>query len=119
MGKGDIMSRPKPAQPDVIKGIIDRIDLLLKNGIVQKDFVITTEEAAAITGLSPETIRQYGKMEHFPAFKYPGKNLYPGKEIAEWVLKHYHGVKLETTAQINGYKPGAVKRGRPRKGVSA
>jgi hypothetical protein len=64
------VNRLKPAAPEVIQGIIDRIN-------------------------------------------------YPGKEIAEWVLKHYHGVKLETTARINGYKPGAVKRGRPRKGVSA
>jgi hypothetical protein len=110
------MTRAKPTAPEVIQGIINRIDLLLKNGVVTKDFVINTEEAAVITGLSPETIRQYGKMEHFPAFKYPGKNLYPCKEICEWVLRHYHGVKLETTAQINGYKPGAVKRGRPCKG---
>lgn len=113
------MNRPKPAAPELIQGIIDRIDLLLRNGIITKDFVINTEEAAAITGLSPETIRQYGKMEHFPTFKYPGKNLYPAKEIANWVLDHYHGVKLKTTAQINGYKPGAVKRGRPRKGERA
>jgi len=38
------------------------------------------EAAAIITGLSFETVRQYGKTGYFPTFKYPGKNLYPCKE---------------------------------------
>jgi hypothetical protein len=107
------MSRPKPVTADVIQGIIRRIDTLLKNGVITKDFIINTEEAAVITGLSLETVRQYGKTGYFPAFKYPGKNLYPCKEICQWVLNHYSGKTLNDTTQINGYKPGAVKRGRP------
>jgi len=113
------MSRPKPTAADVIRGIIMRIDTLLKIGVITKDFIINTDEAAIITGLSPETVRQYGKTGHFPSFKYPGKNLYPCKEICQWVLSHYSAKKLDDTTTINGYKPvieNKVKRGRPRKG---
>ena len=113
------MSRPKPVATDVINVLIKRIDALLKIGIVTKDFVINTDEVAMITGLSPETVRQYAKTGYIPAFKYPGKNLYPCKEICQWVLSHYHAKLLDDTTEINGYKPGAVRRGRPRKGVRA
>jgi hypothetical protein len=112
------MNRPKPIAADVIQGIIRRVDALLKNGVITKDFIINTEEAAIITGLSPETVRQYGKTGYFPTFKYPGKNLYPCKEICLWVLGHYSEKKLDDTTTINGYKPSMenkVKRGRPRK----
>jgi len=112
------VNRPKPVTADVINGIINRIDTLLKNGVVTKDFVINTDEAAIITGLSPETVRQYGKTGYFPSFKYPGKNLYPCKEVCQWVLSRYSGKTLEDTTTINGSKKPSVKRGRPRKGVN-
>jgi predicted DNA-binding transcriptional regulator AlpA len=111
------MSRPKPVATDVIQGIINRIDTLLKNGVITKDFIINTEEVAIITGLSRETVRQYGKTGYFPAFKYPGKNLYPCNEICQWVLNHYSEKTLVNTTKINGYKPVGAKRGRPRKGA--
>jgi hypothetical protein len=109
------MSRPKPLPTDVLNNLIARTNVLLKNGIITKDFIINTEEAAIITGLSPETVRQYAKTGYLPAFKYPGKNLYPLAEICQWVLCHYSAKTLDDTREINGYKPGAVKRGRPRK----
>ena len=111
------MSRPKPLPTDVINNLIARTNVLLKNGIVKKDFVINTEEAAIITGLAPGTVRQYGKTGYFPAYKYPGKNLYPLVELCQWVLSRYSAKTLDDTKEINGYNPGAVKRGRPRKGV--
>ena len=111
------MSRPKPVTTDVINDIIKRIDTLLKIGVGVKDLLITSEEAAVITGLAPGTVRQYGKTGYFPAFKYPGKHLYPCKELCQWVLSRYSAKTLDDTKEINGYKPDAVKRGRPRKGV--
>jgi len=109
------MSRPKPVAADVIRLIIDRIDTLLKNGVISKDFIINTEEAAIITGLSPGTVRQYGRTGFFPSFQYPGKNLYPCKELCQWVLSKYKAKTLENTTTINGSRSPYVRRGRPRK----
>jgi hypothetical protein len=106
------MSRPKPVPPDVIKDLKNRVDLLFKNGMVTKDFVISSEEASAISGRSVETLRRYARYHHIPCIAYPGKNMYPLKGICEWVLKHYREATI-TTSDINGYR--SVKRGRPPK----
>jgi hypothetical protein len=60
------MPRPKPAQPEVLKDLISRIDTLLSLGIVSKDFVINSRGAAFITGLSEITIRRYAQCGHIP-----------------------------------------------------
>jgi hypothetical protein len=106
------MSKPRPAHPDILKSLIARVDLLLKNGMVTKDFIISSEEASAVTGRSVETLRRYARYHHIPCIAYPGKNMYPLKEICEWVLKHYREATV-TTSEMNGYR--SVKRGRPRK----
>jgi predicted DNA-binding transcriptional regulator AlpA len=98
------MTRAKPAQPEVIRGIVSRIDKLLKLGVVTKDFVVNSEEASAITGLSEETVRRYARCHHFPHFAYPGRNMYPLKEICKWVESKYQPV-LKNASEINGYKP--------------
>ena len=108
------MSRSKPLSSDILKNLIAKIDILLKNGMISKDFVINTEEAALVSGLSPETVRQYGKTGHFPTIKYPGKNLYPLSWICQWVNSHYQDVVLEDTTKINGYRPRGSKRKKPR-----
>ena len=114
------MSRPKPLPPDILRTLIQKADLLLKNGLVSKDFVINTEEAAVISGLSPETVRQYGKTGHFPVIAYPGKNLYPLRWLCQWVLDHYRDAILPDTTQINGYKPtGRKRRKRNNFGITA
>ena len=111
------MNRNKPLPADVIRGISAKIEVLLKNGIIAKDFVINTTEASIITGLSPETIRQYGKTGYISTIHYPGKNLYPCKEICAFVLSRYQERTLPDTTQINGsrLKTSAAKRGRPLK----
>jgi hypothetical protein len=108
--------RQKPAQPDVIRELKARVDLLLKNGLVTKDFVINTEEASAITGLSAETLRRYAQCNHISHFKYPGKNMYPLKELCVWVEQHYQKATV-TTSEMNNYK--GAKIGRPRKKKAA
>jgi len=90
-----------------------RLDLLSKLGI--KDMPINSEEASAITGLAKNTLCRYATLGHFSSYKYPNRNLYPLREMCEWVLKHYHGVVIRKTSDLNKYKP--IKRGRPKKGV--
>jgi hypothetical protein len=104
--------RKKQADPDVIRGLEARLDLLLKNGMVTKDHVINTEEASAITGLSPNTLCKYAQCNHIGHYKYPGKNMYPLKELCLWVEQHYVKATV-TTSEMNGYH--SVKMGRPRK----
>jgi hypothetical protein len=55
------MSRPKPASPDCIQDIKNRIELLLKVGPITRDLLINTAEAAMITGLSKETYAVMGR----------------------------------------------------------
>jgi hypothetical protein len=102
----------KPAQPDIIRELKARIDLLLKNGMITKDFVVNTEEASVITGLSVETLRRYARFHHISCFVYPGKNLYPLKELCQWVEKHYQPATV-STSEMNNYQ--GVKMGRPHK----
>jgi hypothetical protein len=97
----------------VLKDLISRTDTLLKMGVVSKDCVINSLEAACITGLSEETIRRYGRGKHIPVIQYPGRNMYPLKEICEFVDRHYREVTVVSTSEMNGYK--GVKMGRPRK----
>jgi len=104
--------RQKPAQPDVIRDLKIRVDMLLKNGMITKDFVINSIEAAAVTGLSEETLRRYARFNHISRFAYPGKNMYPLKELCLWVEQHYQPATV-STSEMNGYK--GVKMGRPRK----
>jgi hypothetical protein len=106
------MSRPRPPSVNCIQDIMNRLDLLKKIGI--NDLPINSEEAEAITGLARNTLCRYAILGHFPSFKFPNRNLYPLREMCEWVLKHYHGGSAITTSQINGYQP-RVKPGRPRK----
>jgi hypothetical protein len=108
------MSKPKPAQPEIIKALMGRVDMLLKLGVITKDFVINSEEAAALTGLSVETLRRYARFEHISCIAYPGRNLYPLKELCEFVEKHYRKATIANTSQMNGYT--GVKMGRPKKG---
>jgi hypothetical protein len=76
------MAKPKPAQPEVIRGIVDRINRLLAIGVITKDFVVNSEEASAITGLSVETLRRYARFSHIACIGYAGRNLYPSKNSA-------------------------------------
>jgi hypothetical protein len=84
--------------------------MLLKVGSITKDLIINTEEAAAISGLSKETLCRYGTPGIVPTIKYPHRNLYPAMELCAWVEKHYHGITMSTTTLIN-----QKRRGRPRK----
>jgi hypothetical protein len=113
------MSRPKPPSLDCIQDIKKRIDTLLEMGTIKKDLPVSTAEAQAITGLSMETLRRYASLGHISAFKFPGRNLYPCRELCEWVENHYRPVVVPKTSDLNGYVPGGggAKRGRPRKGV--
>jgi hypothetical protein len=107
------MPRPKPAQPEVLKDLISRIDTLLKMGAITKDFVINSLEASIITGLSEETIRRYARYRHIPCIQYPGRNMYPLKEICKMVEDRYRKVTVVSTSEMKGYK--SVKMGRPKK----
>ncbi|WP_461246547.1 hypothetical protein [Treponema sp. R6D11] len=110
------MSRPRPPSFDCIHDIMKRLDLLAKLGV--KDLPINAEEASAVTGLAKNTLCRYATMGHFPVYKYPNRNLYPLREMCEWVLEHYHGVKVKKTSDMNNYK--VVKRQKPtRKGEIA
>ena len=104
--------RQKPASPDIIRDLKNRIDLLLKNGLVTKDFVVNTEEASAVTGLTGGTLCRYARCHHIPHFSYPGKNMYPLRDLCLWVEKHYQPATV-STSEMNGYK--SVKMGRPPK----
>jgi hypothetical protein len=85
--------------------------MLLKLGPITKDLLVNTEEAAAITGLSKETLCRYGTLGIVPTVKYPHRNLYPALELCGWVEKHYHGITMSNTSLLNHKK----RRGRPRK----
>jgi hypothetical protein len=111
------MPRPKPAQPEVLKDLTSRGDTLLNLGVITKDFVVNSLEAAYITGLSEETIRRYARFHHIPCIQYPGRNMYPLKELCDFVNKHYRAVTVVNTTDMNGYK--GVKTGRPRKSKGA
>jgi hypothetical protein len=104
--------RQKPAQPDVIRELKSRVDLLLKNGLVTKDFIVSTEEASAVTGLSEKTLSRYAQHNHISHYKYPGKNMYPLKELCLWVENHYQKATV-STSEMNNYQ--GAKIGRPRK----
>lgn len=104
------MSRPKPASPDCIQDIKNRIDLLLKIGPLHKDVILSTEEASALTGLSRQTLSRYGTLGIVPTIKYPQRNFYPALELLQWRQSHYHGITMSTTTLIN-----QKRRGRPRK----
>ncbi|GHV93344.1 hypothetical protein AGMMS50268_38470 [Spirochaetia bacterium] len=108
------MPKSKPLQPADLKTLIGKVDTLLNLGIVTKDFVVNSEEAALITGLSPETIRRYGRFHHLPVIQYAGRNMYPLKALCEFVDRHYHSVTIVNTSEMNGYK--GVKMGRPKNG---
>jgi hypothetical protein len=107
------MPRPKPAQPEVLNDLITRTDTLLKMGVITKDFVINSLEAAYVTGLSEETIRRYARGKHIPCIQYAGRNMYPLKALCEFVARHYREVTVVSTSEMNGYK--GVKMGRPKK----
>jgi hypothetical protein len=107
------MSRPKPAQPEVLRDLISRVDTLLKLGVVTKDFVINSLEASVITGLSEETIRRYARYRYIPCIQYPGRNMYPLKGICKLVEDRYREVTVVSTSEMKGYK--GVKMGRPKK----
>ena len=107
------MSRPRPPSLDCIQDILKRLDALKSIGI--KDMPINAEQAEAVTGLARNTLCRYGTLGYFPVFKYPNRNLYPLREMIEWVLKHYHGASVITTSQMNSYQRRVVKPGRPRK----
>ena len=96
--------------------LIDRINLLLKNGVVTKDFLASTAEAAAITGLSVPTICIYAQSNQISHFSYPGKNLYPLKELCQWVDQHYQKATILSTYELNGgyksTKKSVQKKGR-------
>ncbi|MDR0474214.1 MAG: hypothetical protein LBH43_11150 [Treponema sp.] len=102
----------KPAQPDIIRELKARIDLLLKNGMITKDFLVNSEEASAITGLSVETLRRYARFNHIDHYSYPGKNLYPCLSLCLWVEKHYQAATV-STSEMNNYQ--GVKMGRRKK----
>jgi hypothetical protein len=104
------MSRPKPASPDCIQDIKNRIELLLKVGPITRDLLINTAEAAMITGLSKETLCRYGTLGIVPTVRYPHRNLYPAMELCGWVESHYHGITMSTTTLLNH-----KRQGRPRK----
>jgi hypothetical protein len=107
------MPRPKPAQPEVLKDLISRIDTLLNLGVISKDFVVNSREAAFITGFSEITIRRYAQCGHIPCIKYPGRNMYPLKALCEMVDSHYREVTVVSTSEMKGYQ--GVKMGRPKK----
>jgi hypothetical protein len=106
------LPRQKPASPDVINDLKNRVDQLLKKGIITKDFIVSTEEASVITGLSAETLRHYAQQNHIAHFKFPGKNFYPLKALCDWVEQHYQEATV-STSEMNRYK--SVKTGRPKK----
>jgi hypothetical protein len=107
------MSKPKPAQPEVLQDLTSRIDTLLKLGVITKDFVINSLEAAYVTGLSEETIRRYARCRHIPCIHYVGRNMYPLKALCEFVAQHYREVTVVSTSEMNNYR--GVKTGRPKK----
>jgi hypothetical protein len=108
------MAKPKPAQPEVIKALMDRTDVLLKLGSITKDFVINSEEAAVLTGLSVETLRRYARYRHISCIAYPGRNLYPLKELCKYVEEHYRKATIANTSEMNVHT--GAKMGRPKKG---
>ena len=105
------MNRPRPASPDVINDLKARMNILIKLGPVTKDFIISSEEASALTGLSVETVRRYGRYSHFSTFRYPGRNFYSLKDICEWVEARYAKATVQNTADMNT----GAKMGRPKK----
>ena len=102
----------KPADPEIIKDLKNRVDTLLKNGMITRDFLINSEEASALTGRSVETLRRYARFNHIPCYAYPGSNMYPLKELCLWVESFYKPATT-STSEMNDYK--GVKKGRPRK----
>jgi hypothetical protein len=94
------MPRPKPAQPELLKGLIARIDTLLNLGVITKDFAINSLEAAYVTGLSVETVRRYARSRHIPCIQYAGRNLYPLKALCEFVDRHYREATVISTSDL-------------------
>lgn len=105
------MSLPRPPSPDCIKDIKERIELLLKVGPITKDLLVNAEEAAAITGWAPETVRRYGTLKHISTVRYGHRNYYLAHELCDKVLENYHAAIIHNTSNLNNYR----RRGRPRK----
>ena len=106
------MSLPRPPSLDCIKDIKNRIDLLLRVGPITKDLLVSAEEASAITGWTPKTVKKHGQRGRISAVKYGHRSFYLATELCDEVIEKYEEKKAKTSGTS---EPKPVRRGRPPK----
>ncbi|GHU64582.1 hypothetical protein FACS189447_01720 [Spirochaetia bacterium] len=101
-----------PPPERVIDTILERLDRLQKVGVlVDGDIAIDSNDAAAITGLAPRTVRKYGQNGYISTVKYDKRLLFSCRDCCLYMKRKYRPAVISNTTKMTNYKP--VKKGRP------